>query len=77
MLFYKKTRAGILAGEAPKLELRWVAVIGWLFTLIVLTLISVFANSTGWSSGASSILDIVKVFVGAGIGAIYGESQKP
>jgi hypothetical protein len=76
MLFYKKNKAGILAGEAPKFELRWVAVIGWLVTLIVLILISIFANSTGWSSGASTILDIAKTFVGAGIGAIYGESQK-
>lgn len=76
MIFFQKSRGGVLAGTTPNLELRWIAVLGWLATLISLTLISILANSSGWKEGATAILDLAKIFTGAGIGAIYGESQK-
>jgi hypothetical protein len=75
MIFFKQRRAGVLAGDTPKYDLSWIPVLGWLATLIILTLISIFANSNGWNEGATTILDLAKIFTGAGIGAIYGESQ--
>jgi hypothetical protein len=76
LLFHKIEREEtMLQGEAEtQLKLRIATVAMWLVAVVVLVLLAIYANSTGWSEGGKSILTVVATLAGGGgIGIILGE----
>jgi Trk-type K+ transport system membrane component len=76
MWFYKQEiKKSVLAGSETELKLKVGVLFAWLFTILVLVGLAIYAHATQWEAGSTSIFSLASGITGVGLGSIIGEKK--
>ena len=76
MWFYQRQmKKSVLAGGESELKLKLGVLYAWLGSILILAALAIWAHTTQWEAGATSLFSLASGIAGVGIGSIIGEKK--